>query len=180
MRITQARFRTVRLVAGGLTVLLRYSLYQDGDERLPESIACRGDQVPPYFLASTIRDFIAPERHGLSIQRSWTVLQEGRVGLSFCLEFPELTGAAWLLAGGARGGAGPPRAGEAAPRGRGAPPPPPRAGPVPGRKPAQRGQAALQAQAALRVSGSLEQAARLNLVISPARELFAQGLSAAP
>ncbi len=87
MRITQADFRTVRIVAGGLTVLLRYSLYQDGDERLPESIACRGDQVTAYFLASTIRDFIAPERHGLSIQRSWTVLQEGRVGLSFCLEF---------------------------------------------------------------------------------------------
>ncbi len=218
MRITQADYRTVRIVAGGLTVLLRYSLYQDGDERLPESIACRGDQVTAYFLASTIRDFIAPERHGLSIQRSWTVLQEGRVGLSFCLEFPELTGAAWLLPGVARGESVPleaePADGSltALPAGLYllagrasvllfADPPaaerrgssvelarlvqeeeplvrvelhrPPRAGAMPGRKPAQRG------QAALRVSGSLEQAARLNLVISPARELFAQGLSAA-
>jgi hypothetical protein len=224
MRITQADYRTVRIAAGGLTVLLRYSLYQDGDERLPESIACRGDQVTAYFLASTIRDFIAPERHGLSIQRSWTVLQEGRVGLSFCLEFPELTGAAWLLPGVARGESVPleaePADGSltALPAGLYllagrasvlvfADPPaaerrgssvelarlvqeeeplvrvelhrPPRAGAVPGRKPAQRGRAALQAQAALRVSGSLEQAARLNLVIAPARELFAQGLSAA-
>jgi hypothetical protein len=103
MRITQADFRTVRIVADGLSVLLRYSLYQNFDERLPESIACRGDQVTAYFLTSTIRDFIAAEEHGLSIQRSWNVLQEGRVGLSFCLEFPELTGAAWLLPGVARG-----------------------------------------------------------------------------
>jgi hypothetical protein len=218
MRITQADFRTVRIVAGGLTVLLRYSLYQDGDERLPESIACRGDQVTAYFLASTIRDFIAPERHGLSIQRSWTVLQEGRVGLSFCLEFPELTGAAWLLPGVARGEsvpleaepadgsltalpagvyllagkgsvlvfADPPAAGgqgssvelarlvqEEEPLVRVELRRPPRSGAAPGRRSAPRIQAALQ------VSGSLEQAARLNLVIAPARELFAQGLSAA-
>jgi len=224
MRITQADFRTVRIAVGGLTVLLRYSLYQDGEERLPESIACRGDQVTAYFLASTIRDFIAPERYGLSIQRSWTVLQEGRVGLSFCLEFPELTGAAWLLPGVARGESVPLQAEPAdgsltaLPAGLYllagkasvllfADPPagarqgssvelarlvqeeeplvrvelhrPPRAVAAPGRRSAPRAQAALQAQAALWVSGSLEQAARLNLVISPARELFAQGLSAA-
>ncbi len=222
MRITQADFRTVRILAGGLTVLLRYSLYQNGDERLPESITCRGDQVTAYFLTSTIRDFIAPEQHGLSIQRSWTVLQEGRVGLSFCLEFPELTGAAWLLPGIARGESVPRQAepadgaltalpgavyllaGKASvlvfadPSGGGQlrdsvelarlveeeeplvrvelhrpPRAAAKAGAAAGRKPAPRSEPALQ------VSGSLEQAARLNLVIAPARELFARGVSAA-
>jgi len=228
MRITQADFRTVRIVADGLSVLLRYSLYQNGDERLPESITCRGDQVIAYFLTSTIRDFIAAEEHGLSIQRSWIVLQEGRVSLSFCLEFPELTGAAWLLPGVARGEsvplqaepadgaltalpgavyllagktsvlvfadppAGgalrdsvelarlveeeealvrvqlhrPPRVSARAAAGRR-----PKLGSLPGSGP--------RSQPALQVSGSLEHAARLNLVIAPARELFAQGVSTA-
>jgi hypothetical protein len=103
MRITQADFRTVRIAAGGLTVLLRYSLYLDGDERLPESITCRGDQVTAYFLTSTIRDSILPEENGFAIRRSWTVLQECRVAPGFCLEFPQLTGASWLLPGVARG-----------------------------------------------------------------------------
>ena len=222
MRITQADFRTVRIVAGGLTVLLRYSLYQNGDERLPESITCRDDQVTAYFLTSTIRDFIAIEPHGLSIQRSWTVLQEGRVGLSFCLEFPELTGAAWLLPGVARGESVPRQAepadgaltalpgavyllaGKASvlvfadPSGGGQlrdsvelarlveeeeplvrvelrrpPRTAAKAGAAAGRKPAPRSEPALQ------VSGSLERAARLNLVIAPARELFARGVRTA-
>jgi len=216
MRITQADFRTVRIAADGLTVLLRYSLYQNGDERLPESITCRGDQVIAYFLTSTIRDFIAPGEGGFAIQRNWAVLQEGRVGLSFCLEFPELTGAAYLLPGVARGQSAP-RQVEAAdgaltalpnavyllasnrsvlvfsdpPRGeleRGSvelrrlveeEEPlvrvevrcPPRL--VAGTKPG------LRAEPALTVSGSFEHAARLNVVIAPARELYALGAAAA-
>ena len=216
MRITQADFRTVRIAADGLTVLLRYSLYQNGDERLPESITCRGDQVIAYFLTSTIRDFIAPGEGGFAIQRNWAVLQEGRVGLSFCLEFPELTGAAYLLPGVARGQSAP-RQVEAAdgaltalpnavyllasnrsvlvftdpPRGeleRGSvelrrlveeEEPlvrvevrcPPRL--VAGTKPG------LRAAPALTVSGSFEHAARLNVVIAPARELYALGAAAA-
>ena len=232
MRITQADFRTVRIAADGLTVLLRYSLYQNGDERLPESITCRGDQVIAYFLTSTIRDFIAPGEGGFAIQRSWAVLQEGRVGLSFCLEFPELTGAAYLLPGVARGQSAP-RQVEAAdgaltalpnavyllasnrsvlvftdpPRGeleRGSvelrrlveeeeplvrvevrcPPrlgagvkpglwPGVKPGLWPGTKPG------LRAEPALTVSGSFEHAARLNVVIAPARELYALGAAAA-
>jgi hypothetical protein len=222
MRITQADFRTVRITADGLTVLLRYSLYQNGDERLPESIACRGDQVIAYFLTSTIRDFISLEKRGLSIQRSWTVLQEGRVGLSFCLEFPELTGAAWLLPGVARGESVP-RQAEPAEGALTALPdaayllagktsvlvfadPPASAlerGSVelarrvveeeplvrvelrrPPRLPAKTGLRAGRGGAprpepALHVSGSFEHAARVNLVIAPARELFAQGAAAA-
>ncbi len=219
MRITQADFRTVRILADGLSVLLRYSLYQNNDERLPESIACRGDQVTAYFLTSTIRDFIAAEEHGLSIQRSWNVLQEGRVGLSFCLEFPELTGAAWLLPGVARGESVPLQAepadgaltalpgavyllaGKASVLVFADPPPggllrdsvelarrveeeeplvrvelhrPPRTGAGTGA-----GRKAKAGQPALQVSGSFEHAARLNLVIAPARELFARGVSAA-
>ena len=107
MRITQEDFRTVRIAADGLTVLVRYSLYQNGDERLPESIACREEQVIAYFLTSTIRDFISRQEGGFAIQRTWTVLQEGRFGLSFCLEFPELTGASYLFPGVARGDAAP-------------------------------------------------------------------------
>jgi hypothetical protein len=103
MRVTQEDFRTVRIAADGLTVLLRYGLYQNGDERLPESIACREDHVVAYFLTSTIRDFIARQEGGFCVQRTWTVLQEGRFGLSFCLEFPELTGASYLFPGVARG-----------------------------------------------------------------------------
>jgi hypothetical protein len=228
MRITQADFRTVRIVADGLSVLLRYSLYQNGDERLPESITCRGDQVIAYFLTSTIRDFIAAEEHGLSVQRSWNVLQEGRVSLSFCLEFPELTGAAWLLPGVARGESVPLQAepadgaltalpgavyllaGKTSVLVFADPPPggqlrdsvelsrlveeeeplvrvelhrPPRVsagaavgrGPKPGAKPGS----GPRSQPALQVSGSLEHSARLNLVIAPARELFAQGVSTA-
>ncbi len=226
MRITQADFRTVRVLSDGLSVLLRYSLYQNGDERLPESIACRGEQVTAYFLTSTIRDFIAAEDYGLSIQRSWNVLQEGEVGLSFCLEFPELTGATWLLPGVARGESVPlqaepadgtltalpaavyllagkasvlvfadPSAGgplhdsvelvrlveEEEPLVRvelhrpsrvGAGAQARYSGAASGRKP-KGGQPALQ------VNGSLEHAARLNLVIAPAAELSARGLSAA-
>jgi hypothetical protein len=217
MRITQADFRTVHIVSGGLSVLLRYSLYQNLDERLPESITCRGDQVTAYFLTSTIRDFIAEEEHGLSIQRSWNVLQEGRVGLSFCLEFPGLTGAAWLLPGVARGESVPLQAEPADGAltampgalyllaGRSSvlvftdPPPggrlrdsvelarlveeeeprvrvelhrPPRVGAGAGRK-------AKASLPALQVNGSFEHAARLNLVIAPARELFARGLATA-
>ena len=216
MRITQADFRTVRIAADGLTVLLRYSLYQNGDERLPESITCRGDQVIAYFLTSTIRDFIAPGEGGFAIQRNWAVLQEGRVGLSFCLEFPELTGAAYLLPGAARGQSAPRQVEPAdgaltalpnavyllasnrsvlvftdPPRSeleRGSVelrrlveeeeplvrvevryPPRPSAGTKPG----------LRAEPALTVSGSFEHAARLNVVIAPARELYAQGAAAA-
>lgn len=224
MRITQADFRTVRIAADGLTVLLRYSLYQNGDERLPESITCRGDQVIAYFLTSTIRDFIAPGEGGFAIQRSWAVLQEGRVGLSFCLEFPELTGAAYLLPGVARGQSAP-RQVEAAdgaltalpnavyllasnrsvlvftdpPRGeleRGSVelrrlveeeeplvrvevrcPPRLVAGVKPGLWPGTK--PGLRAEPALTVSGSFEHAARLNVVIAPARELYALGAAAA-
>ncbi len=86
MQISQADFRTVRIIRGAASFLLRYSLYQDGEERLPESIVCRGDTVVAYFLTSTIRDFILSEHSGFSVQRSWKIVPEGAFALSFCLD----------------------------------------------------------------------------------------------
>lgn len=103
MQITQADFRTVRLQVNGVTVLLRCSLEHNGDERLPESIACREAQSVAYFLTATIRDYFRASEDGLTIQRTWSVLQEGRLGLSFCLDFQGLTGASCLIPGAACG-----------------------------------------------------------------------------
>ncbi|UCF98578.1 MAG: hypothetical protein JSV89_03345 [Spirochaetaceae bacterium] len=88
MRIVQADFRTVTIEKGTISCRLRYSLYQDGEIRYPESISCRGDTVVAYFLTSTIRDYIAENGHGFCIERHWNIVPEGNFGLSFCLEFP--------------------------------------------------------------------------------------------
>lgn len=88
MRITQADFRTIQVEKLSLSFQLRYSLYQNGEMRYPESITCRGDTVVAYFLTSTVRDFIAETAHGFSIERHWNIVSEGSFGLSFCLEMP--------------------------------------------------------------------------------------------
>jgi hypothetical protein len=88
MRITQADFRTIRVEKLSIPFRLRYSLYQDGEMRYPESITCRGDTAVAYFLTSTIRDFIADTAYGFCIERYWNIVPEGNFGLSFCLEIP--------------------------------------------------------------------------------------------
>jgi hypothetical protein len=99
MQITQADARTVRIEKEGVTVLLRYSLYQNQDERLPESITCRGEQTVAYFLTATIRDSLSDTREGFSVVRRWAVIPEGDLSLSFCLDFPQLFSASYLIPG---------------------------------------------------------------------------------
>jgi hypothetical protein len=99
MRITQADFRTIKVEKLSLSFQLRYSLYQNGEMRYPESITCRGDTVVAYFLTSTIRDFIAETAHGFSIERYWNIVPEGSFGLSFCLEVPIDSSMAYLVPG---------------------------------------------------------------------------------
>jgi hypothetical protein len=88
MRIAQADFRSVQIEKGSTRFRLRYSLYQDGEIRYPESITCQGDTVVAYFLTSTIRDYAAENAHGLSVERHWKIVPGGTFGLNFCLEFP--------------------------------------------------------------------------------------------
>jgi hypothetical protein len=99
MRITQADFRTIQIEKQSISFLLRYSLYQNGEMRYPESITCRGDTVVAYFLTSTIRDFIAETVHGFCIERHWNIVPEGNFGLSFCLEVPADSEMAYLFPG---------------------------------------------------------------------------------
>jgi hypothetical protein len=99
MRITQADFRTIQIEKLSLSFHMRYSLYQNGEMRYPESITCRGDTVVAYFLTSTIRDFIAETADGLNIERHWNIIPEGSFGLSFCLELPTDSEAAYLFPG---------------------------------------------------------------------------------
>ena len=88
MRITQSDFRSVRIEKSSLIFFIRYSLYWSGQKRLPESTVSHEDHVIAYFLTSKIRDCILETESGLSIERSWSVLQEGEITLSFCLDFP--------------------------------------------------------------------------------------------
>jgi hypothetical protein len=88
MRIAQADFRSVQIEKGSTCFRLRYSLFQDGEIRYPESITCQGDTVVAYFLTSTIRDYLAENARGLSVERHWKIVPEGSFGLNFCLEFP--------------------------------------------------------------------------------------------
>lgn len=88
MRVFQADYRTVRVETAGLSLLLRYCLYQDDEERLPESISCQGNAVVAYFLASTIRDLIGETPQGFYVHRRWKILREGCFALPFCLELP--------------------------------------------------------------------------------------------
>jgi hypothetical protein len=99
MQITQADARTVRIEKEGVTALLRYSLYQNQDERLPESITCRGEQTVAYFLTATIRDSLLDTRDGFAVVRRWVVIPEGELALSFCLDFPQLFSASYLIPG---------------------------------------------------------------------------------
>jgi hypothetical protein len=99
MRIKQADFRTIEIEKRSISYRLRYSLYQDGDIRYPESISCRGDTVVAYFLTSTIRDFLNETVHGFCIERHWTIVPEGSFGLSFYLEVPCDPGTAYLFPG---------------------------------------------------------------------------------
>ena len=99
MQITQADARTVRIEKEGVTALLRYSLYQNQDERLPESITCRGEQTVAYFLTATIRDSLLDTRDGFAVVRRWVVIPEGELALSFCLDFPQLYSASYLIPG---------------------------------------------------------------------------------
>jgi hypothetical protein len=99
MHVTQADFRTIQIEKPSLSLKLRYSLYQDGEMRYPESITCRGDTVVAYFLTSTVRDFIAETAHGFSIERHWNIIPEGSFGLSFCLEMPVGSDVTYLFPG---------------------------------------------------------------------------------
>ena len=99
MRITQADFRTIQVEKLSLSFQLRYSIYQNGEMRYPESITCRGDTVVAYFLTSTVRDFIAETAHGFSIERHWNIVPEGSFGLNFCLETPIDSDVAYLFPG---------------------------------------------------------------------------------
>jgi hypothetical protein len=99
MRIRQADFRTIQIEKLSLLYRLRYSLYQNGEIRYPESITCRGDTVVAYFLTSTIRDYIAETAHGFCIERHWNIVSEGSFGLSFCLELPTDSETAYLFPG---------------------------------------------------------------------------------
>jgi len=99
MRIKQADFRTIQIEKLSISFRLRYSLFQDGEIRYPESITCRGDTAVAYFLTSTIRDFIAETAHGFYIERHWNIVPEGSFGLSFCLEVPSQPEMAYLFPG---------------------------------------------------------------------------------
>jgi len=99
MHIKQADFRTIQIEKLSILFRLRYSLYQDGEMRYPESITCRGETVVAYFLTSTIRDFIAETAHGFCIERHWTIVPEGNFGLSFCLEIPVDSEVTYLFPG---------------------------------------------------------------------------------
>jgi hypothetical protein len=99
MRILQANLRTVEIEKHSISCRLRYSLFQDGEIRHPESITCRGDTVVAYFLTSTIRDYIADTAYGFCIERHWKIVPEGSFGLNFCLDFPVDTDVAYLFPG---------------------------------------------------------------------------------
>jgi len=99
MLVSQADFRTVKIEKGPLAFLLRYSLYQNGEERLPESITCRGDTVVAYFLTFTIRDYIAERPDGFAVERNWKIIPEGAFALSFCLDFPSAAEVPYLFPG---------------------------------------------------------------------------------
>jgi len=99
MGISQANLRTVEIEKHSISCLLRYSLFQDGEIRYPESITCRGDTIVAYFLTSTIRDYIADTAYGFCIERHWKIIPEGSFGLSFGLDFPVDTDVAYLFPG---------------------------------------------------------------------------------
>ena len=99
MRISQADLRTIEIEKHSISCRLRYSLFQDGEIRYPESITCRGDTVVAYFLTSTIRDYIADTAYGFCIERHWRIVPKGSFGLSFCLDFPVDTDVAYLFPG---------------------------------------------------------------------------------
>ena len=104
MRISQANLRTVEIEKHSISCRLRYSLFQDGEIRYPESITCQGDTVVAYFLTSTIRDYIADTAYGFCIERHWKIVPAGSFGLSFCLDFPVDTDVAYLFPGLRAGG----------------------------------------------------------------------------
>jgi hypothetical protein len=99
MQIHQADFRTVLIRKGGLAFYLRYSLYQDGEERFPESINCREDTTVAYFLTSTIRDFLRETPWGFAVERTWSIVPEGQFALSFCVDLPDNAAHPLLLPG---------------------------------------------------------------------------------
>jgi len=97
MQVAQADFCTVLIRRDSLSFFLRYSLYQDGEERFPESISCREETVVAYFLTSTIRDYLRETPQGFAVERSWTIVPEGQFALSFCLDLPESPSLSLLL-----------------------------------------------------------------------------------
>jgi len=115
MQVAQADFRTVHIRKDDLSFFLRYNLYQDGEERFPESINCREDTVVAYFLTSTIRDYLRETAWGFAVERSWAIVPEGQFALSFCIDLPEPAPFSLLLpAASAASGAALPPAGLAA------------------------------------------------------------------
>ena len=99
MVISQHDYHTVKIVKDSLTLLLRYDLYWNGQKRLPESIVAQEAYVTAYFLTFTIRDFISETPWGLAVERTWSIMSEGEVALTFCLDLPECVAAPYLLPG---------------------------------------------------------------------------------
>ncbi len=97
MRIKQSDFRTVEIRKKDLSFFLRYSLFWNGEERLPASITSREDYVIAYFLTSTIRDCFFETENGISIERSWSIIPPGDFTLSFCLDFQGLSPVSYLF-----------------------------------------------------------------------------------
>ncbi len=103
MRTRLVDYRTVAVEKGGLAVLVRYGLYQNGQERDPESTNCGDGYAVAYFLTATIRDAFLETSEGFTIERTWQVLPEGEIALSFCLELPGWAGVRYLCPGEAQG-----------------------------------------------------------------------------
>ena len=89
MRVAQHDLRSVRVDVGPIRLLLRYGFTFDGNERLPESVVVRGNEVTAFFLSSTVRDRITATPAGFDVYRRWTVLQSGLVRLALTLDIPD-------------------------------------------------------------------------------------------
>ena len=104
MTVKQTDFRTVKIEINGFYLFLRYSIRLNGEERLPESIVAREDSAVAYFLTATIRDSIRENSYGLAVERNWSIMPEGTVALSFCLDFPDFRETGFSFPPAGRGG----------------------------------------------------------------------------
>ena len=89
IRVAQQDLRSVRVEVGPVRLLLRYGFVFDGHERVPESVAVAGTEVTAFFLSSTVRDRITATPSGFRVERTWSVLQSGRLRLVLTVDVPE-------------------------------------------------------------------------------------------